>query len=181
MLIYFDLQGPVTEEVTFRSVIIPLHQMAKVSPARVVFMTPLYFGIAHFHHFYEFRLMHPYANLTSSLVRTLFQFTYTTIFGWFAAFVYLRTASLLADIIIHSFWNYCGLPRLWGRVDGPLVIDPSSIQGKEASDNGHAHFYTAELSIGLTVAYYVLMVAGAICFYLKLWPLTYSNRELVSC
>jgi membrane protease YdiL (CAAX protease family) len=35
-------------------------------------------------------------------MRSLFQFGYTTIFGWYATFVYLRTGSLLAVVVIHS-------------------------------------------------------------------------------
>jgi prenyl protein peptidase len=166
--------------VIFRSVIIPLHLMAKVSPTRIVFLTPLYFGIAHVHHFYEFTLTNPHTDIRSSLARSLFQFSYTTIFGWFAAFVYLRTGSLLAVIIIHAFCNYCGLPRLWGRVEGPLFIDPSQITRNGVPDTGGAQADTTKLGIGWTVAYYVLLFAGAITFYWQLWPLTHSAQELVS-
>lgn len=164
---------------TFRSVIIPLHLMAKDSPTKIVLITPLYFGIAHVHHFYEFTLTHPHANLIPCLARSLFQFAYTTIFGWYAAFVYLRTGSLLAVIIIHAFCNYCGLPRLWGRVEGPLLVDPSSIRRKGEEGTGYSQTHST-LSIGWTFAYYVILVAGMITFYLQLWPLTHSTQELVS-
>lgn len=107
-------KGPITEEIIFRSVIITLHLLAKMSPGRIVFLSPLYFGIAHVHHFYEFRLTHPDTPIPAILFRSIFQFGYTTVFGWFAAFLYLRTGSLPAVILVHSFCNWCGLPRLWG-------------------------------------------------------------------
>jgi CAAX amino terminal protease family. len=98
----------------FRSVIVAVHLLAKVSPGHIVLVAPLYFGIAHIHHFYEFRLTHPDTPVLAALLRSLFQFGFTTVFGWYATFVFLRTGSLPAVILIHSFCNWCGLPRLWG-------------------------------------------------------------------
>lgn len=130
----------------------------------MVFLTPLYFGIAHVHHFYEFRLTHPETPLLLALIRPIFQLSYTTLFGWYAAFVYLRTGSLWAVILIHSFCNWNGLPRFWGRVEAY----PSF--GKEVRP----------LHTGWTVAYYLLLVLGAWSFAKLLWPLTESDRALVS-
>lgn len=157
-------QGPVTEEIIFRSAILPLHILAKVSPGHMVFLTPLYFGIAHIHHFYEFRLTHPETPLLLALIRPVFQLSYTTLFGWYAAFVYLRTGSLWAVILIHSFCNWNGLPRFWGRVEAYPIF------GRE----------TQPLHTGWTVAYYLLLVLGAWSFAKLLWPLTESNHALVS-
>src|ERR1700760_1304094 len=99
-------QGPLTEELIWRSLIIPLHLLARVSPKTVVFATPLYFGIAHIHHYYEFRLTHPHTPALPAVLRSLFQFTYTSLFGFFAAFVFLRNRNLLALILAHSFCNW---------------------------------------------------------------------------
>eukprot|EP00541_Cyclophora_tenuis_P019401 CAMPEP_0116540956 /NCGR_PEP_ID=MMETSP0397-20121206/226_1 /TAXON_ID=216820 /ORGANISM="Cyclophora tenuis, Strain ECT3854" /LENGTH=95 /DNA_ID=CAMNT_0004064867 /DNA_START=232 /DNA_END=519 /DNA_ORIENTATION=+ len=46
------------------------------------------------------------------VVMTMFQFTYTTLFGAYAAYAYIRTASLPAIIVCHAFCNYMGLPNL---------------------------------------------------------------------
>lgn len=173
-------QGPVTEEITFRSAMIPLHLLAKISPGCIVFIAPLYFGIAHVHHFYEFRLTHPGTSVAASLLRSLFQFGYTTIFGWYATFLYLRTGSLLAVILSHTFCNYCGLPRLWGRLDCPVYVAPSSIRDKEDTDSSSGKTVYGKPSILLTVAYYVLLFAGAIAFYFNIWSLTESPCELAS-
>ncbi|OQD78238.1 hypothetical protein PENDEC_c001G04248 [Penicillium decumbens] len=172
--------GPVTEEVMFRSAIVPLHLLAHVSPGHVVFVAPLYFGIAHIHHFYEFCLTHPDTPALAALLRSLFQFGYTTIFGWYATFIYLRTGSLPAVILVHSFCNWCGLPRFWGCVEAAEPQGPPMTRGKEDSDGTDASFDNDKLSIGWTVAYYLLLVVGAVSFSQCLWPLTHSYNALVS-
>ncbi|KAE8399414.1 hypothetical protein BDV37DRAFT_231510 [Aspergillus pseudonomiae] len=171
--------GPVTEEVMFRSAIIPLHILAKASPSRIVFTAPLYFGIAHVHHFYEFRLTHPDTSIIAALFRSVFQFGYTTIFGWYATFIYLRTGSLPAVILAHAFCNWCGLPRLWGRVEAGVPLESPLGKGKGDTDRGPVYAYS-QLSIGWTIAYYGILVGGATGFYYALWPLTDSSSALVA-
>src|SRR6202043_2295332 len=95
--------------------------LAKSSLLKIIFGTPVIFGLAHIHHFYEFRLTHPRTPLVGALLRTLFQFMYTTIFGAYATFLYIRTGSLLAVILVHAFCSWNGLPRIWGRV-GPVEL-----------------------------------------------------------
>jgi len=175
------IAGPVTEEVVFRSVLIPIHLLAKISPTRIVFLTPLYFGIAHVHHFYEFTLTHPQTPFLPALLRSVFQFAYTTLFGWFAAFIYLRTGSIYACIIIHTFCNWAGLPRFWGRVNRTSLYSasPISIRGKDDVNVDSAR-EPGQLHLGWTIAYYVLLVSGAYAFYLGLWSLTESSQPLAS-
>jgi prenyl protein peptidase len=173
--------GPITEEVLFRSVLIPLHILAKVQPSKIVVLTPLYFGIAHVHHFYEFTLTHPHTPLLPAILRTVFQFGFTTVFGWFAAFIYVRTGSLLICIIIHSFCNLLGLPRFWGRLkrreEHPL--SPVAIRGKDDTDVVQARGKGGDLGLQWTMAYYVLLLTGVYLFYAGLWPLTVSSQALV--
>ncbi|KAL9112679.1 MAG: hypothetical protein Q9227_002982 [Pyrenula ochraceoflavens] len=172
--------GPITEEVLFRSAIIPLHILAKLSPTRIVFASPLYFGIAHIHHFYEFKLTHPHVPTPPALIRSLFQFAYTTIFGWYAAFLYLRTGSLPAVILVHSFCNWCGLPRFWGRVEaGEPMGPPLDPKDKESSKESRIKVAGGRLSMIWTIAYYCILATGAAGFYLELWSLTESPRALV--
>ncbi|KAJ5249003.1 hypothetical protein N7468_000454 [Penicillium chermesinum] len=159
--------APVTEEIVFRSAIISLHILANLSPDKIVLVTPLYFGIGHIHHFYEFRLTNPDTPLLVALLGTLFHFTYATLFGCFVTFVYLRTGSVVAVILIHSFCNWCGLPRLWGHVEA----DPRFQVGKEGD---------RPLHVGWTVGYYLLLLLGAMSFGQLLWPLTESDHALVS-
>ena len=164
----------------FRSAMIPLHLLAHVSPAHTVFIAPLYFGIAHVHHFYEFRLTHPDTPAWAALLRSIVQFGYTTIFGWYATFVYRGTGSLLAVIFIHSFRNWCGLPRFWGRVEAGEPLGPPITRGKEDSHGSSAMVGDGELNIGWTIAYYLLLVVGAVAFAQCLWPLTESYHALAS-
>lgn len=191
--------GPITEELLFRSTIIPVHLLSPLarSPKKLVFLTPLYFGIAHVHHFYEFRLSHPDTALTPALLRTVLQFGYTTVFGWFASFVYLRTGNLYAVFIVHTFCNYMGLPRLWGKVRSRPSIRPYRatqlgpiLRGKDDTEreplSGGKDSGRGALSSGVdadtlhTIIYYILLLAGACAFGKCLFPLTeFKTLELV--
>ncbi|KAI1919014.1 CAAX prenyl protease [Ophidiomyces ophidiicola] len=170
--------GPITEEVIFRSIIVTLHLLANVSPARIVFVSPLYFGIAHVHHFYEFKLTHAYTPLGPIIFRTVFQFIYTTIFGWYATFLYLRTGSLYAAILVHAFCNCCGLPRLWGRVQVEMPIQVV-IRGKEDGQTPSERIENKQLGVSWTVAYYGILLVGTVAFWRRLWPWTDSPLALV--
>ncbi|KAF7504944.1 hypothetical protein GJ744_001591 [Endocarpon pusillum] len=182
--------GPITEEILFRSVIIPLHLLARISPTKIVFLTPLYFGIAHVHHFYEFTLTHPHTSTLPALLRSLFQFTYTTLFGWYAAFLYLRTGSLVTVILVHSLCNWCGLPRFWGRVEAGEPIGPPRgfvrVEGRGKGDDEidvdiiNAGGASQVPGLDWTVAYYSLLSIGAYGFKAGLWRLTESSNALAS-
>lgn len=98
--------------------------------------------------------------------------------------MYLRTGSLLAVVVLHSFCNWCGLPRFWGRVEAGETISPPVMRGKEDADDDDIKVgvrgSNEGLSVGWTVAYYVLLVSGAVGFAQGLWPLTESYHALVS-
>lgn len=163
-------QGPITEELLFRSLLVPLHLLSPISPTRLILLTPLYFGIAHIHHFYEYSLTHPHTPRFPALVRSLVQFAYTTVFGWYATFIFVRTASLPAVVLTHSYCNWCGLPRLWGRVGDDDDDDPGRKPHGKAKSRG----------IMWTVAYYILLLAGAVSFRSALWSLTDSDHALAT-
>ncbi|KAF2878171.1 hypothetical protein BDV95DRAFT_589137 [Massariosphaeria phaeospora] len=168
--------GPVSEELIWRSLVIPLHVLAHFSEKQIVFLTPLYFGIAHVHHLYEFRLTHPRVPVSVAIFRSLFQFTYTSLFGFFAAFVFLRTGNVLSVTLVHALCNSLGLPRFWGRVGveaGEPIGPPDT--GKNYEDGG---FYDTSKGVMWTVAYYIILIAGAIGFYLQLFSLTESSHAL---
>ncbi|TID20126.1 Abi-domain-containing protein [Venturia nashicola] len=174
--------GPVTEEIVFRSLLIPLHLLAKTTPKNIVFLTPLYFGIAHIHHLYEFRLTHPEVPVLPAFLRTAFQFTYTSLFGFFAAFVFLRTGSVYAAIAAHSFCNWQGLPRLYGRVgaqSAPSKPGPGAKRSDERTGGGSAAVRGRDLSLVWTIIYYSLLLIGAYSFYVQRFPLTESSHALL--
>lgn len=85
--------GPVTEEIIWRSCILSVHHFSGASKKWLIFGTPLYFGIAHLHHAWETyrsRGRNKNALMFAALQSTL-QFSYTTLFGWYANFLFLRT------------------------------------------------------------------------------------------
>ncbi|KAM0793833.1 hypothetical protein BDR22DRAFT_827472 [Usnea florida] len=176
------IAGPFTEEMLFRSLLLSLHLLIRPpsSHSILIFVTPLYFGIAHMHHFYEYTLTHPFTPLPPALLRSVIQFGYTTVFGWYAAFLFLRTGSLWGVVVVHSFCNWMGLPRVWGKVgvvaiEGGIVGGP--IRGKEDNDGR----YQGAKTVGLawTVAYYITLIAGALAWWKALWILSESKREVI--
>lgn len=163
--------GPVSEEIVWRSCMVPLHLLARFSGKQIVFLTPLYFGIAHLHHLYEFRITHPKVPLVMAVLRSLFQFTYTSLFGFFAAFVFLRTGNIVTCVLAHTFCNWMGLPRFYGRV---------GVEAGMASGSADVHRQESQLSKGIsrTIAYYIILVLGAYGFYAQLFSLTESSHAL---
>jgi prenyl protein peptidase len=115
----------------------------------------------------------------------VFQFAYTSLFGFFAAFVFLRNKNILALILAHSFCNWMGLPRFWGRVGveagepiGPPEGDKKHDTKDAQSSAHHLGGRRRDLGIIWTVAYYVILVLGAATFYYQLFPLTRSSKQL---
>jgi len=171
--------GPITEEILFRSCSVPLLLLSHTSNTKIVFLTPVIFGVAHVHHFYEFRITHPHTPVVAAIARSLLQFTYTTLFGGYATFVYMRTSSLMSCVVVHAFCNFMGFPRFWGRVTAgeETIIGPDVGEGKrDDRKDGEA---SGELGILWSIAYYVLLVGGAVGWWKCLWVLTESESSLV--
>ena len=176
------IAGPVTEEILFRSVLVSLHTHTRppLSLSFVIFVTPLCFGVAHVHHFYEYKLTHPQTPLVPAVLRSLIQFAYTTIFGWYATFLFLRTGSLWTVVLIHMQCNWMGLPRVWGRVGGIEIQGGvvGGLRGKEDSDSSGINSQPG-LSLVWTLAYYLLLFGGAFAWWRCLWPLSASHQALL--
>lgn len=173
--------GPVTEELLFRSLIVPLHLLITPapSPAALIFATPLYFGIAHIHHFYEYTLTHPFTPTLPAMLRSLLQFGYTTVFGWYVTFLFLRTGNVWGVVLVHTFCNWMGLPRIWGRVGGVTIeggVVGAPLRGK---DGDRSNVVENRLGVSWTVAYYGILITGAVMWWKGLWVLTESEAALV--
>lgn len=82
--------------------------LSHYSPKGAVFMSPLFFGIAHFHHMIE-RIRRGQDLKTTILIST-FQFAYTTVFGIYSAFLFIRTGHLASCVVVHGFCNFMGFP-----------------------------------------------------------------------
>jgi prenyl protein peptidase len=164
--------------------------LAATSPTKTILLTPILFGLAHVHHFYEFRLTHPRVPAAAALLRSAFQFAYTTLFGAYATFLFLRTGSLAAVCAVHAFCNCMGLPQVWGRVEPPAseggMVAPVPVmaggdvgEGEGGGERRMVGGSSGRPSILWSVAYYVLLVAGAVVWYRNLWVLSESGNALV--
>ncbi|XP_023933537.1 CAAX prenyl protease 2-like [Lingula anatina] len=102
--------APFSEEFIFRACMIPL-LIPSVGAGTAVFLAPLFFGVAHFHHMVE-RVRNKHADLKTAFLQSLFQFSYTTVFGAYSAFLFIRTGSLVAPVVAHAFCNHMGFPDI---------------------------------------------------------------------
>ncbi|PVF99797.1 Abi-domain-containing protein [Serendipita vermifera] len=104
--------APITEEIVYRSCVVGIMKLSGASMMSMVFLSPLWFGAAHLHHGWDLfnRLGRSKRALKSAVLTVVFQQLYTSIFGWFEAFVLLRTGSIWPCIFAHSFCNFYGVP-----------------------------------------------------------------------
>lgn len=79
-----------------------------------------------------------------------------------------------------------GLPRFWGRVGAiESLVGSDNVQEqvrkRDEDKTTVAKVKVADggLGIGWTVAYYVILVAGAVGFWKELWALTESSSALI--
>jgi prenyl protein peptidase len=146
--------------------------VAQASIKQTIFLSPVIFGLSHFHHFYEFRLMYPHVPVAGAVLRSVFQLSYTTLFGAYATFIFVRSGSLLSVCLIHTLCNCMGLPQVWGPVRPAAHDDDNSNGGPQRGGGGSS-------VLMWTVMYYTLLVAGAVSWWASLWSLTESKNALI--
>lgn len=103
------IASPFTEELVFRSGLISYYIARRISPWMAGILSPLVFGACHFHHIFDMVTYHQHT-WKSSIPILLVQFTYSSIFGIFSSFLFLRTEHVIAPIVAHAFCNAMGLP-----------------------------------------------------------------------
>lgn len=143
------LISPFTEEFVFRSCMLPLLAPHMHTQA-AVFVTPLFFGLAHLHHIVE-GLKTNSASFAHLLAQHLFQFAYTYVFGVYSSYLFVRTGCFAPSFLIHSLCNLMGFPH----VDELL----------SSSSSNHPPLLT-RLSI------FACYVVGFLLFFRLLAPLT---------
>lgn len=75
--------------------------------------SPVFFSLAHLHHGI-LRLLQDHSSNTALIIgQSSLQLTYTLLFGAYASFIQFRTGRILDCIIVHSFCNWMGFPRLF--------------------------------------------------------------------
>src|ERR1700733_4712855 len=102
----------------------------------------------------------------------VFQFAYTTLFGAYCSFLFIRTGSLFPPLIAHSFCNVMGLPQItaemkqWPRrkygMCLTIIFRPRFLIGVL-----HSHSYNSCISSRHWI------------IYLHSWPMDLFSGELV--
>lgn len=103
--------APLTEELVFRACMIPLLLCGGFQPSSIIFLSPVFFSLAHLNHFWELYYHQKYEIYRAALIVGL-QLGYTILFGWYASFLFIRTGHLVAPIVAHTFCNIMGLPSM---------------------------------------------------------------------
>jgi len=101
------------------------------------------------------------ANAGRALLETAVQFAYTTLFGAYTTFVFVRTGHVAAAVACHVFCNVMGLPDL------AFVNEP---RARESYSQAH---HAVRLRVhARRRALLGLYVGGIFAFALLLFPLT---------
>ncbi|XP_047433364.1 CAAX prenyl protease 2 [Mugil cephalus] len=112
--------APLTEELVFRACMLPM-LVPCAGPSTAIFICPLFFGVAHFHHVIEL-LRFRQGTLSGIFLSAVFQFSYTAVFGAFTAFIFIRTGHLIGPVLCHSFCNYMGFPSISTAMEHPYRL-----------------------------------------------------------
>lgn len=112
------IMAPLSEEWVFRSCMMPL-LLQCLEPFTAVFTGPFLFGIAHFHHIHD--MLVNGRSLKSALFIALFQFSFTTVFGAYSAYLFLRTGHFCAPFVAHIFCNHLGFPNFFEVFHFPMM------------------------------------------------------------
>jgi prenyl protein peptidase len=105
----------ITEELVFRALMIPVLYKSLVlesnySSFHIILICPIFFGLAHIHHCIE--EIRNGTKISTAAIKTLIQITYTSIFGFIAALLFMRTGNFISPLIAHIICNFYGLPDL---------------------------------------------------------------------
>ncbi len=117
--------APLAEEIIFRLCIIPpFVYSGTIGTAGICWITPLFFGMAHMHHaVMKLKLGEPWKRV---MFGTVFQMTYTSLFGAYASYCFVKHGSLTGIMLVHSFCNFMGLPNM------SLFFGPSPKRGADS-------------------------------------------------
>lgn len=121
------LIAPLAEEIIFRVCIItPFLYSGKIGIGGICWIAPLFFGLAHFHH--AIQKLKGGAKWQHVCFETLFQFTYTTLFGAYASYCFIKFGSLVDIVLLHTFCNFMGLPNVSVIFGSPSMKDYRDLQ-----------------------------------------------------
>ena len=133
--------APFAEEFIFRACLVPI-LVPWLGELWTILLCPLFFGLAHLHHIIDWA-QNGEGALIRVLLGLLMQVGYTSVFGVFSTFLFVRSGHLVSPVLAHTYCNILGLP--------PLDAIPS-----------HHRPYSI----------FCLYVLGLLTFVLLLFPLT---------
>ncbi|XP_060608082.1 CAAX prenyl protease 2-like [Ruditapes philippinarum] len=100
--------APISEEFIFRACMLPF-LVPQFGEGWSVFICPLFFGVAHLHHMIE-KITQNKEDVKDAFKSSAFQMAFTTVFGAYSAFLFLRTGHFVAPFLAHAFCNHMGFP-----------------------------------------------------------------------
>ena len=103
--------APLCEEFVFRTCCCSLLVAAGLSFATTLLLSPALFALAHLHHLIGLVRSKGFT-LRQAAIAVTAQLLTTSLFGLYAAFLFLRTGSLLPCVLCHAFCNHWQLPEL---------------------------------------------------------------------
>ena len=119
-----NFYGPILEEYIYRGIIFNIFKEARFSNLESSMISSLMFGVcnhyfyviflAHLRHFWD---LHYNKMLFASII---FQAIFTTVFGMYACFSYVKTETLIAPVILHVLCNTLQFPRFHYLNSGSL-------------------------------------------------------------
>lgn len=100
--------APLSEEFVYRACLIPVIAPCYGKTIAII-VSPLSFGAAHLHHIFDrIRLG---VSVKNAIITTVFQLMYTSLFGVYSAYLFVRTGHVLAPILVHALCNLLGVPE----------------------------------------------------------------------
>ena len=97
--------APIVEEILFRGIFVPFLIHNNYSKIFTFIYCSSLFGIAHLHHLISEK------NITKkTIINSIVQVGFTTLFGMYSTYVYFNTESVIATILCHGYCNYLGFP-----------------------------------------------------------------------
>lgn len=101
--------APFAEELVFRACMLPV-LVPWLGDSWSIAVCPLFFGLAHIHHIMEWRRRRDGTPIIHALFAVFVQFCYTSVFGMFSAYLFVRTGHLASPVVSHALCNAMGLP-----------------------------------------------------------------------
>lgn len=110
--------APLAEELIFRACML-LFLCPAIGEQYAVLLCPVFFGIAHIHHLIDWYRINDNTSFQQACFSVILQICYTSVFGLFAGFLFVRTRHLVGLVLCHSLCNLMGLPPIYSALMHP--------------------------------------------------------------